>query len=115
MSYTLPDWTVIVSLLLALFSIGFGAFSIHQTNETAKRAEEINQYTQKALLDIAVCAAKIETIVGNQQAQQMGLIANTNKTLIDIVAKYSHVETAKANSETLYSSLSGIGTDEHYY
>lgn len=76
-------WSDIVSGISILLSI----FAIWQTNESAKRAELINQQTQQALTEIQSCTKKIETLVGEQQARQIEIIGDATKTMTSTLSQ----------------------------
>ena len=114
-SFTLQDWLAIASIILALFSIGFGIFSICQANASANRAEDLNTKTQVALKEISDYARNIESLVKDLQAQQMSVIAKSQDKLIDVVASAANAN-ANANIENLIDKkLSGMSADENYY
>lgn len=112
--FTLPDWTVVASLVLALFSIGFGAFSIYQASTAAKRAEDLNTQTQVALKEISDYARNIEATVKEMQSQQMGLIAKTQERLVEVVASSSTANINASIEKQIDKKLSGMH-EEHYY
>lgn len=110
-----PDWTVTLSFLLALFSVGFGAFSIHQANASAKRAEDLNTQTQVALKEISDYARNIESMVKDMQSQQLNVIAKSHEKLIDVFANTVNVN-SNANIENLIDKkLSIKSAEERYY
>lgn len=95
---SLPDWVAILSLVLSFVSIVFSVFAIYQSNESNKRAENLNKQTQDALKEISVCAGKIESIVVIQQGKQMDIIADTTQKLTNYIVQKNAIDIGLAQT-----------------